>query len=103
MYAAEYRDRSATVVEIIRTRSGFDVVDASPVIVIATAEHCAQPLFGAEPPTDCRVVLGKRTAVYNGRIAVYSGAAVERLVVRRSGDKVDRSADRISVLIGRER
>src|ERR1700730_15220439 len=85
------------------TRRWFDVVDASPVPIIAAAKHHAQSLFAAETLARGRTKLVKAAAPSNGCVAAHTDHGDERPVGGLFGDEVDRSSDRISFLIGGKR
>src|ERR1700730_11020425 len=84
-------------------RRWFDVVDASPVPIIAAAKHHAQTLFPAETLACGRTKLVKAAAPSNGCVATHTDHGDKRLVGGLFGDEVDRSPDRITFLIGGKR
>lgn|ERR1039457_4249342 len=91
---------------VIETSDGLgrlQVVNAAVVVMVGAAHQDAQLFTGAKPLSDGAVDPGEPLAALDGRIASLDPEVVGRPFSGRLGDQVHRAADRIPVLVRRQR
>jgi hypothetical protein len=98
----ESRDR-ASVGELRHAHTGLDVVDAPAVPIVGAAEDEAECLLGAEAVGVGAVELVDVAAPLEVRVAPLRSERPGLLVPRGLRDEVDRAADGVTVLVGRQR
>src|SRR5260370_15198121 len=100
--AEHHRYWPVPIVEIIGTRRGFQVVYPSRIIIVSAAYDEPQALVRAESPAVSRAELSQSASVDDRRVAARFRQAEKRHVAGAPRHQVDRSTDRVAILIGRE-
>src|SRR5262249_40212753 len=88
--------------KIIGSRRRLNVIYASRVVIVSPANDEAESLVWAEAPAICRAKLSQSAPIHYRRVSSGRGKTEKGLVDRGPGNQVDRSADCIPILIGRE-